>query len=192
MAAASKETQYRRQGAVMGSLAHDLTWEDPEHQLRHAGARPSFTVERTGTKVREKVQPKVQTVVDVCQAHPVSAISVLGFVAVAVLAVMTILCYVQLTVLSAEVVELSATLSTLQSEGVTLQADYAKIFDTGTVKAAAMAGGMTEPSSSQVYYMDLSGGDAATVYEVAEQPTSWEQTSQSLSHQMERLVEYFR
>lgn len=192
MAASVKEFQYKSQGSVSGSLAHDLTWVDPEHQLRHAGERPAFTVERTGTKAKEKVQPKVQTVVEVCQAHPVSAVAVLGFVMVAALAVMTILCYVQLTVLSAQVVELNSTLTALQSESVTLGAEYSKIFDNATVKAAAVSAGMTEPSNSQIYYMDLSSGDTATVHSVEAAPSAWEQTTTSVQQQAERLVEYFR
>ncbi len=192
MAASVKEFQYKSQGVVNGSLAHDLTWVDSEHQLRHAGERPAFTVERTGTKTKEAVQPKVKTVVEVCQAHPVSVVGVMGFVMVAVLAVMTILCYVQLTVLSTQVVEMNKTLTALQGESVTLNAEYSKVFDKATVKAAAVSAGMTEPSNSQMYYMDLSGGDSAIVYAVEQAPSAWEKTSASMQHQIGRLVEYFR
>lgn len=194
MATASKEFQYRPQGVVMGSAAHDLTWEDPEHQLRHAGQRPSFTVEHTpGTKVREKVQPKVQTVVEVCQAHPVSAVAVIGFVAVIALAVMTVWSFVQLTMLSAQVVDLGNELTALQSQSETLQSEYDQLFDLSTVQAVATANGMTKPVTSQVYYMDLSSGDQAVVCLTEDlQPSAWEQTTTAASAQVSRMVEYFR
>ena len=42
------------------------------------------------------------------------------------------------------------------------------MFDLSTVKEAAEAAGMAKPGSGQVYYIDLSEGDSAVVYQQKE------------------------
>ena len=49
---------------------------------------------------------------------------------------------------------------------------------------------MSKPSSSQIYYIDLSEGDSAVVYEEAE-PGILGQLLESLHHGVYAVVEYF-
>ena len=110
-----------------------------------------------------------------------SVLSVLGFGAVAALAVLVLMSYIQLTALSADMVSLQSQLSQLQTENVNLTAQHEQMFDLDTVKEAAEAAGMSKPSSSQIGYIDLSEGDSAVVYQQGE-PNLLSQLLSSLNH----------
>lgn len=185
MASAAKELRYRQGGAVYGNLAYDLDRELRERELRHAGELP---------RKREQAleRPKVRSIskVQVREKQSLSVFSVVGFGAVAVLAVLVLLSYVQLTALSAETVSLQNELDQLEEENVVLTAQYERMFDLNTIKEAAEAAGMSKPSSSQIYYIDLSEGDSAVVYEEAE-PGVLSQLLESLHHGVYAVVEYF-
>ena len=185
MASAAKELRYRQSGAVYGNLAYDLDRELRERELRHAGELP-----RRQEQALER--PKVRSIskVQVRQKQSLSVFSVVGFGAVAVLAVMVLLSYVQLTALSAQTVSLQNELAQLEEENVVLTAQYERMFDLNTIKEAAEAAGMSKPSSSQIYYIDLSEGDSAVVYEEAE-PGILGQLLESLHHGFYAVVEYF-
>lgn len=81
-------------------------------------------------------------------------------------------------------------LDQLEEENVVLTAQYERMFDLNTIKEAAEAAGMSKPSSSQIYYIDLSEGDSAVVYEEAE-PGILSQLLESLHHGVYAVVEYF-
>ena len=110
--------------------------------------------------------------------------------AAAVLALLVLMSYIQLTALSAETVELKQQLSALETENVTLTAQYERMFDLDAVKEAAEAAGMTKPGSSQIYYIDLSGGDTAVIYR-QEDPGILSRLLTSLNHGIYAVVEYF-
>jgi hypothetical protein len=59
------------------------------------------------------------------------------------------------------------------------------------VKEVAEAAGMTKPSSSQVYYVDLSDGDSAVVYR-QEEPGVLSRLLTSLNHGVYAVLEYFK
>ena len=122
------------------------------------------------------------------QAIPV--LSVLGVTAVAVAAVMLLLSYVQLTTLAADTVALKSELTVLQAENVSLTAQHEQMFDLATVKEVAEAAGMSKPSSSQIYYIDLSEGDSAVVYQ-QEESNLLSRLLTSLNHGIYAVVEYF-
>ena len=124
------------------------------------------------------------------EKQSLSVFSVLGFGAVAALAVLVLLSYVQLTALSAETVSLQNELAQLEEENVILTAQYERMFDLNTIKEAAESAGMSKPSSSQIYYIDLCEGDSAVVYEEAE-PSLLSQLLDSLHHGVYAVVEYF-
>mgnify|MGYP007048256155 FL=1 len=124
------------------------------------------------------------------EKQSLSVFSVVGFGAVAALAVLVLLSYVQLTALSAETVSLQNELAQLEEENVVLTAQYERMFDLNTIKEAAESAGMSKPSSSQIYYIDLSEGDSAVVYEEAE-PSVLSQLLDSLHHGVYAVVEYF-
>lgn len=184
MAVSARELRYRSRSAVDGSLARDLDWAVRERELRHAGEVP---------RPREAAEaPKVRTVprVQLRQAEKVSLLAVAGFMAVAVLALVVLAHYIQLTQLSAEAVELKGELASLQTENEILTAQYEQLFDLASVREAAEAMGMTKPSSSQIYYIDLTEGDSAVVYQEA-RPGLWDRIRSSLRHGMYAVVEYF-
>ena len=175
MASATRELRYHSGGAVDGSLARDLDWELRERELRHAGELP---------RRREKAKEQVR------ERQRVSPLAVVGFAAVVVLSVLMLMNYIQLMELSAETVELRAQLSALETENVTLTTQYERMFDRASVKEAAEAAGMAKPSSSQVYYIDLSEGDSAVVCR-KEDPSVLSRLLTSLDHGIYAVVEYF-
>lgn len=185
MASAVRELRYNSRYAVCGDLAYDLERELRERELRHAGEAP-----RKREAAAER--PKVRSVahVQVRQAQRVSAVSVLGFMAVTALAVLLVLSYVRLTVLSAQTVELQNELADLETENLSLTAEYERMFDLDTVKTAAEAAGMSRPTSGQIDYIDLSEGDSAVVYQKAD-PGIVSRVLTSLNHGFYAVVEYF-
>ena len=187
MASATRDLRYNSRSAVYGDLAYDLDRELRERELGHAGEMP-----RARETAVPAAQPKVRSVshVQVREAQRVSVLSVVGFAAVAALALLMLMSYIQLTALSAETVELKSQLSSLETENVTLTAQYERMFDLDAVKEAAEAAGMTKPSSSQIYYIDLSGGDTAVIYQ-QEEPGVLSRLLTSLSHGIYAVVEYF-
>ena len=78
----------------------------------------------------------------------------------------------------------------LQTENVTLTAQHEQMFDLATVKEVAEAAGMSKPSSSQIYYIDLSEGDSAVVYQ-QEESNLLSRLLTSLNHGIYAVVEYF-
>ena len=187
MASTTLELRYRSGHAVNGSLAYDLDWAVRERELRHAGEAP-----RRQEATKEKQKAKVHTTahVQVRERQHVSPFTVVGVSAVIGLAVLVLMSYIQLTVLSAETVTLKSRLSALETENVTLTAEYEQMFDLATVKEAAEAAGMSKPGSSQICYIDLSGGDSAVVYQ-KEDPSVLSRILTSLNHGIYAVVEYF-
>ena len=187
MAATARELRYRQsERAVDGSLARDLDWAVRERELRHAGEAP-----RHQEQVRQ--QPKVHAApkVLVRERQQVSLFSLLGFAAVAGLAVLVLMSYIQLTALASDTVALKKQLSTLETEHATLTAQYEQMFDLTTVREAAEAAGMTKPSTSQICYLDMAGGDSAIVYQ-QEDPSVLSSVLTSLNHGVYAVVEYFK
>lgn len=98
----------------------------------------------------------------------VSLFSVFGSILVMGMAVLVLVGHIQLTVLSSDTVALKEELEELESQNVILTAQYERMFDLTTVQEAAEAAGMSKPSSSQICYLDISGGDSAVVYQKEE------------------------
>ena len=185
MASAVQDLHYQSRYSVNGSLALDLDYELRERELRHAGEAP-----RRQEAVKE--QPRVRTEVQE-QVRPrqrVSVLTAMGFFAVVGLALMVLMSYIQLMELSAGTVQLKQQLVALEAENVSLTAEYEQMFDRATVKEAAESAGMTKPSASQVYYIDLSNGDNAVVYQ-KEEATVLSRLLTSLNHGVYAVVEYF-
>ena len=185
MASAAWDLQYQSRYPVNGSLAYDLDYEIRERELRHAGEAP-----RRQEAVKE--QPRVRTEAQplVRERQRLSLLTAVGFAAVVAMAVMVLSSYIQLMVLSSGTVELKKQLTALEAEHVSLTAQYEQLFDRATVKEAAEAAGMAKPRASQVYYIDLSSGDSAVVYQT-EEPSVLSRLLTSLNHGVYAVVEYF-
>jgi cell division protein FtsB len=179
----SRELPYRRGGAVYGDLAYDLDREIRETELRHAG-------EKRREGARPAPQVRRVSKVQVRERQKISWTAVFGFAAVIALTILVLMSYVQLTILSSSVVDLKKQLSTLQTENVTLTAQYQQMYDLSTVKEAAEAAGMTKPTNSQIYYVDLSDGDSAVVYQQKDRGVLSRMLT-SLNHEVYAVVEYF-
>ena len=189
MASAAMRRSYRTPGVVNGSLAYDFdTLErrlegiaplEPDMYTAPLVETPADVIARAREQAKEQVRAPER----------VSAAAVLGFAALTVMLAMLVFCYVELTAISNEVVAMQKQISTLQTEQVRLQAEYEQAFDLAGVKEAATAAGMTQPSDSQLYYIDLSAPDSAVVYSGAEQEEGFLPT---LVRTFETAVEYFR
>lgn len=185
MASAVREMPYNRGGGLYGNLAYDLDRDVLEHDLRHAGERPR---PREVVLERPQVRSISQTIVRPRQR--VSFLALVSCGAVIAMAVLVLMSYIQLTVLSGDVVTLKKDLASLQTEHVTLTAQYERMFDRATIKEAAAAANMAPPSNSQVYYIDLSDGDNAVVYQRSD-PSVLSRLVTSLNHGVYAVVEYF-
>ena len=177
MAATARRDRYQSSGTVYGNLAYDLDREVLRRELDHAGEAR-----------REKVQeaPRVRSLTHV----QVSVLTVLGLLAAAGLAALLLLSYVQMTVIGSSVAELRSELSALESQNVLLTTQYQELYDLAAVKAAAEEAGMTKPSGSQVFYLDLSEGDSAVALQQQE-PGVLDKLLTSLNHGVYAAVEYF-
>ena len=153
-------TAYSTYGSVAYAPAYDgsaVRAPGREEELyRQPQPRP-----RTHERVRQQELTRTQG--QVREAGHVAPFAVVGFLAVAVFAVMLVLSYVQLTVLNGETVKLRSELTTLQAESATLSAQYELVFDMETVEAA-VGGTMARPDSSQMIYIDLSEPDTVVLY----------------------------
>lgn len=187
MASAARELQYQSRYPVNGSLAYDLDYAVRERELRHAGEAPRHQEVEV---VRQTPKVRTETKVLVRERQKLSFVTAAGFIAVVALAVMVLMSYIQLMMLSTSTVQLKQQLTALEAEHVSLTAQYEQMFDRATVKEAAEAAGMAKPSASQVYYIDLSSGDNAVVYQ-KEDPSVLSQLLTSLNHGMYAVVEYF-
>ncbi len=162
----AKRKYYNTPGVVDGNLARDLSSEELRHQLETSGQldfdqqyrkrKESYAdqVARQRAKAKAMVRP----------VQKASLLPVIGFVSVAILMVGLLLCYVEMNTISRNIVEMKTQISQLEVEQVSLMARYEQAFDTATVKEAAEAAGMSMPSDSQVYYIDLPGQDQAVAY----------------------------
>lgn len=185
MASAAKKLRYSNTGMVYGGLAYDLDRELRERQFRHAGEAP-----RQRQAAKELPQVRRATRVQTRERQKLSVLTVLGFGAAAALAVLVLMSYIQLMGISNSVVSLKSQLEDLETENVTLTTQYERMYDLNTVQEAAEAAGMSKPSGSQIYYIDLSDGDSAVVYQQKE-PDVLSRLLTSLHHGVYAVVEYF-
>ena len=182
MAATARRDRYQSSGTVYGNLAYDLDREVLRRELDHAG-------EARREKVQEAPRVRSLTHVQVRAKEQVSVLTVLGLLAAAGLAVLLLLSYVQMTVIGSSVAELRSELSALESQNVLLTTQYQELYDLAAVAAAEEAG-MTKPSGSQVFYLDLSEGDSAIALQQQE-PGVLDKLLTSLNHGVYAAVEYF-
>ena len=154
--------------AVVGNLAFDFDYIEREEQKRERAERRN--IERSMNEKPVRAERKAEQAAPARKVQPrerqrVSGMTVLGSLALAAAVIMVILSYAQLTTISGGVVAMQSELRSLEEQHVTLLSEYEQTFDLSAVKEAAEAAGMYKPSSSQVYYMDLSAPDSVQVFE---------------------------
>ena len=138
---------------------------------------------------RAVVRPKVR----VREAGAVSPFAVVGFMAVAVFAVLLLFSYVQLAVISDQVVSLRSDLTSLKTEEAKLRAQYELAYDLDTIESNLTAdNSMVKPQNGQVIYVDLSEPDTVTYFEEENTATGLEGAVEGVRSILTEIVEYFR
>ena len=116
---------------------------------------------------RPKVQPRERAAarpqVQVREAGAVSPFAVVGFVAVAVFAVLLLMSYINLMALTDQAANLRSDLNDLQQEEHQLTAQYEQKFDAASLQAA-IGDTMIKPTNDQYVYIDLSEEDSVVLY----------------------------
>ena len=149
-----------------GSLAYQ-----PEYQ--RGTAAPARRAQEPVHQPRPRVQPRTQTAarpqVEVRKQSAVAPFAIIGFVAVALCALMLVMTSAQLAMANDEIVDLNSSLSELKSEEKVLQAKYELAFDLSAIENQMISSGtMVKASSGQTTYLDLSEGDNVVYYAAAE------------------------
>ena len=155
----------------------------PEYQYGSAAPARRREAERTRRSTqpqrvsRPRVQPRTRVAarpsVEVRQQSAVSPFAILGFAAVALIALLVVMTSARLAVVNDETVDLKATLSQLQSEEKVLQARYELAYDLSAIEAQLTAdGSMVKAGPANTVYLDLSEGDSVTYFEASERGLS--------------------
>lgn len=137
---------------------------------------------------RAVARPKVR----VREAGVVSPFAVVGFLTVAVFAVLLLFSYVQLAVISDQVVTLRSDLTTLKTEEAKLRAQYELAYDLEAIENSMTASGaMVKPQNGQTIYVDLSEPDAVTYFQQEESSGGLTGVVESVQSIFGEIVEYF-
>ena len=183
--------EYRARNTVNGSLAYDLDFAEREYRLRHAGEeqQEQQTYVRPAAKPRE--EQRRQTAARPRRALAFSPALMLCGVAILAVLLMTILGYVALNEVSTEIVELKEQVAVLKQENVDLTTKHELTFDLATIKLQAENYGMSKPSDSQMYHVDLTAKDTVRFYETAGHSLLIQKTVDSITASFGAIVEYF-
>ena len=186
----------RRGSYVRGNLAYDydrLERESRERERLEETERLQRAAREERRRAEEHAQRRAAAAVKPRhrERQRVSPAAIVGVLALAVMAVSLLMSYAQLTGISSEVVTKQKELSSLREEHVALVTQYEKTFDLAAIKAAAEAAGMAKPSSSQVYYVDLSEPDNVVIYQ-QEETNVLTRVFTAMGHNFGTVVEYFK
>lgn len=183
-----RRDEYRAPNAVVGSLAYDLDFAEKEYRLHHAGEEPE---QKKVVRPAEKQEQRRHTAARPARALAISPSLLICGVAILGVLLVTILGYVALNQVSTEIVELKEQVEVLRQENVDLTTKHELTFDLSTIKLQAEKYGMSKPSDSQMFYVDLSGRDLARVYETSSNQRLLQKTMDSLRTALGVVVEYF-
>lgn len=124
------------------------------------------------------------------RAQHVNGTTVLCGMALAALTILLLLCYARLNAISMSIVDMKKQIQTLETEQVRLLTEYEQAFDLASVNEKARAAGMTPPSDSQIYYIDLPGEDQVVSF-AGESEYGLGQLVQFLRERLDKALEYF-
>ena len=163
--ATAARRRHNKPEVINGSLAYDF--RSLERQLEDTGRMDpdlyTAPLQETAADVISRARAHTKARVRVGQR--LSPVIALGYTALAALMVLLVMSYVELAAISSNVVSMQEELSELQEDQRALQVKYEQAFDLTSVKESAEAAGMSQPSESQIYYIDLSDPDNAVVYQ---------------------------
>ena len=169
--------KYGTDGNVAYSRAYSNTAPSREERQR----RRSRTYQRPQEQSRRKVQVR--------EAGQVAPFAVVGFLAVAIMALLLMASMAQVTVESTQLSHLRHEAQTLDAENASLTAQYEKVFDMESIESA-VGGTMVRPTGDQIDYIDLSSPDEVVRYEQEEGVLV--SMFREISTFMDGVVEYFR
>ena len=188
MAAAAK-TKSAYRSMTYGSVAYDLSYLGSTAVEERVAPEVLQPAPQALPRERERERARVR----VRAKQAVAPLSVIGFLAVGVFAVVLLLSYVQLMGLSDNVVSMRSHLTQLQKEESLLLARYEAAFEPNALEEAVTSTGrMSRPAGDQVVYINMSSPDNVTVYT----PENFLEKGLSLlkaaGEQAALAVEYFR
>ncbi len=167
------EERRTRRYRTYGSAAYQPEYERQTAPVRRAPqrGRPEEPVRRP------RVQPRTRTItrpdVKVRPQGAVAPFAIVGFLAVALCALLLVMTSAQLAMANDETVELRTTLASLQAEEKTLRTQAELAYDLSEIERQLTAdGSMVKAGAGQIVYLDLSQGDNVVYYDAAEQGLS--------------------
>lgn len=148
-----------------GSLAYQ-----PDYQ--RGTAAPARRAREPERRQEPRVQPRTRTAarpqVAVRPQGAVAPFAILGFVAVALCALLLVMTSAQLAMANNEIVTLNDTISDLQREEKILTAEYELAYDLNAIEQELISEGrMVKASSGETVYLDMSEGDNVVYYDAA-------------------------
>lgn len=148
-----------------GSLAYQ-----PEYQ--RGTAAPARRAHEPERERRPRVQPRTQTAsrpqVEVRAQSAVSPFAILGFVAVALCALMLVMSSAQLAMANNEIVQLNSSITNLQREEKMLMAEYELAYDLNAIEQEMISTGtLVKASAAETVFLDMSEKDNVVYYEAA-------------------------
>ena len=155
-----------RRYETYGSLAYQ-----PEYQ--RGTAAPARRAHEPEHERRPRVQPRTQTAarpqVEVRAQSAIAPSAIIGFVAVALCALLLVMSSAQLAMTNNEIVNLNSELSDLKSEEKVLMAQYELAYDLTEIEEQLISNGsMVRAANGHTIYLDMSEGDNVVYYEAAE------------------------
>lgn len=153
-----------------GSLAYQSDYQ-------RGTAAPARRAQEPERERRPRVQPRVQTAarpqVEVRAQGAVAPFAILGFVAVALCALLLVMTSAQMAMTNNEIVGLDNTISQLQREEKILMAEYQLAYDMNAIENELISSGqMVKASAGETVFLDMSEGDKVVYYEAARQGIS--------------------
>jgi len=172
---------------VQGNLARKLDRRpessDIEFEEQYRRRRETEAELRARQRARERASVRTPQ-----KLHPLLVAEGVG---VAILMVAVLLCYIRINSISRNIVDMKKQIEQLEVEQVSLLTRYEQAFDLTSVKETAEAAGMTQPSDSQIYYIDLPGENRAEAYSDTE-VSAVSRFFRSVQKNASRLLEYFQ
>lgn len=185
-------------GSTFGNVAYSLDYYGDVAAAPAPRYAPQPTpapreIPKSAPQVKPRVHQRSRVRVRVREQQAVAPFAILGFVAAAAIAVVLLLGYVQLNSVYADTVQLRSQLTELEDQGVKLEAQYEETFDMETLEQAVAADGtLSQPTSQQSVYIDLSEPDNAVVYDTAGTQGGIAGFFHALAELFATAVEYFR
>lgn len=190
---AANDRRRRAYGSTPGKVVDGNLARRLERELERSGqmAPDEYYVRRKESRADKLSRRRKEVKASIRPAQKLEPAAVIGFGVVGVLLTLLVLCYVRLNAISREIVDMKEQKSQLETEQISLLTRYEQAFDLAAVKTAAEAAGMSQPSDSQITYIELPGQDNAVAYSGTEE--SWfDGAADALREAASALTAYFR